>query len=89
MSGRILVSGNPLGRYIRHHSAPEKHDHVVLDFSNGTRITFNDPRRFGTLDLFDTSTESSCKFLAHLGPEPLGNHFDTETFAKKVERKRF
>ena len=88
MSGRILVSGDPLGRYIHQHSAPEKHDHVVLDFSNGTRITFNDPRRFGTLDLFDTSKESTNKFLAHLGPEPLGNHFDPETFVKKIKQRR-
>ena len=88
MSGRILVSGDPLGRYIHEHVAPKKHDHVILDFSNGTRITFNDPRRFGTLDLYDTSNENSNKFLAHLGPEPLSNHFDTETFAKKIKQRR-
>ena len=88
MSGRILVSGDPLGRYIHQHSAPKKHDHVILDFSNGTRITFNDPRRFGTMDLFDTSNESSNKFLEHLGPEPLGNHFDPETFVKKIKQRK-
>ena len=30
MSGRILISGDPLGRYAHQHSAPEKHDHVVF-----------------------------------------------------------
>ena len=88
MSGRILVSGTPLGRYSHQNSAHEKHDHVVLDFSNGTRITFNDPRRFGTLDIYDTSKESSNKFLEHLGPEPLGNHFNAETFVKKIKRRK-
>ena len=45
MSGRMLVSGDPLGRFVHDHPAAEKHDHVVLDMANGARITFNDPRR--------------------------------------------
>ena len=88
MSGRILISGDPLGRYFHQNRAREKHDHVVLDFSNKTRITFNDPRRFGTMDLFDTASESSNKFLAHLGPEPLGNQFDPKKFVKNIKKRR-
>ncbi len=79
MSGRLLISGDPLGRYAHAHSTPEKHDHVILDFSNGARVTFNDPRRFGAMDLFDTTTAASNKLLAQLGPEPLGNLFDAKT----------
>jgi formamidopyrimidine-DNA glycosylase len=75
MSGRMLVSGDPLGRFVREHPAPEKHDHVVLLMANGARITFNDPRRFGAMDLLDTRTAEQHKLLASLGPEPLGNDF--------------
>ncbi|MCL4131305.1 UNVERIFIED_CONTAM: hypothetical protein GTU68_000257 [Idotea baltica] len=64
MSGRMTVSGDPL-----------KHDHVVLHMDNGARITFNDPRRFGAMDLLDTQTAEQHKLLAVLGPEPLGNDF--------------
>ena len=75
MSGRMLVSGDPLGRFVHDHPAPEKHDHVVLDMETGARITFNDPRRFGAMDLMQTATAEEHPLLAQLGPEPLGNSF--------------
>jgi formamidopyrimidine-DNA glycosylase len=75
MSGRMLVSGDPLGQFVHDHPAPEKHDHVVLHMANGARITFNDPRRFGAMDLMETATAETHKLLAVLGPEPLGNAF--------------
>lgn len=76
MSGRMTVSGDPLGRFVHEHPATQKHDHVVLHMDNGARITFNDPRRFGAMDLMATETASQHKLLAALGPEPLGNEFD-------------
>ena len=76
MSGRMLVSGDPLGQFVHDHPMAEKHDHVVLDMANGARITFNDPRRFGAMDLLDTATADQHKLLAVIGPEPLGNDFN-------------
>jgi len=61
---------------VHDHPAAEKHDHVVLDMANGARITFNDPRRFGAMDLLDTATAENHKLLAVIGPEPLGNDFN-------------
>lgn len=75
MSGRMLVSGDPLGRFVHDHPAPEKHDHVVFDMDNGARITFNDPRRFGAMDLLSTNSADEHPLLSSLGPEPLGNVF--------------
>lgn len=75
MSGRMLVSGDPLGVFAHEHPAVEKHDHVVLHMDNGARITFNDPRRFGAMDLIATEIAEQHKLLAVLGPEPLGNDF--------------
>ena len=75
MSGRMLVSGDPLGVFVHEHPAPEKHDHVVFHMENGARITFNDPRRFGAMDLMPTQAAENHKLLALLGPEPLGNDF--------------
>jgi formamidopyrimidine-DNA glycosylase len=72
----MLVSGDPLGQFVHDHPAAEKHDHVVLHMANGARITFNDPRRFGAMDLMDTATADQHKLLSILGPEPLGNEFD-------------
>ena len=67
MSGRILISGDPLGQFHHQHPAPEKHDHVVFDMSNGARITFNDARRFGAMDLGATADIETHKMLAGLG----------------------
>ena len=59
MSGRMLISGDPLGQFVHDHPAPEKHDHVVFHMQNGARITFNDPRRFGAMDLLETATPTA------------------------------
>jgi formamidopyrimidine-DNA glycosylase len=75
MSGRMLISGDPLGQFVHDHPSPEKHDHVVFHMANGARVTFNDPRRFGAMDLLDTATADAHKLLASIGPEPLGNDF--------------
>lgn len=76
MSGRMLVSGDLLGQFVHDHPLPEKHDHVVLHMETGARITFNDPRRFGAMDLFATDGAETHPLLASIGPEPLGNGFD-------------
>ena len=75
MSGRMTVSGDPLGQFVHEHPMPAKHDHVVFHMANGARVTFNDPRRFGAMDLLPTATAEEHKLLSVLGPEPLGNDF--------------
>ncbi|WP_028955530.1 bifunctional DNA-formamidopyrimidine glycosylase/DNA-(apurinic or apyrimidinic site) lyase [Sulfitobacter sp. 20_GPM-1509m] len=87
MSGRMLISGDPLGQFVHNHPAPEKHDHVVLHMDNGARITFNDPRRFGAMDLLDTATAQQHKLLAVLGPEPLGNAFNEDVLVQAFKGK--
>lgn len=76
MSGRMLVSGHTIGSFHHPHPAPAKHDHVVLDMENGVRITFNDARRFGAMDLMATAAEKDHWLIRDLGPEPLGNAFN-------------
>ncbi|MEP2717789.1 bifunctional DNA-formamidopyrimidine glycosylase/DNA-(apurinic or apyrimidinic site) lyase [Pseudophaeobacter sp.] len=75
MSGRMTVSGDPLGQFVHDHPKAAKHDHVVFDMENGARVTFNDPRRFGAMDLIETAGLAEHKLLKVLGPEPLGNDF--------------
>ena len=76
MSGRMLVSGVMLGEFHHDHPAPQKHDHVVLTMDNSARVTFNDARRFGAMDLVETAGAETHPLLSALGPEPLGNAFD-------------
>jgi len=88
MSGRMLVSGAAVGRFVHAHPAPARHDHVVLDMGSGARITFNDPRRFGAMDLVPTACAAAHPLLAGLGPEPLGNGFHERYLAAALEGRR-
>jgi formamidopyrimidine-DNA glycosylase len=85
MSGRMLVSGAVLGEF--HHAlpAPEKHDHVVLTMDSGARITFNDARRFGMMDLMPTAKADDHRLLAGLGPEPLGNSLSESYLRERLK----
>ncbi|MBU2992402.1 bifunctional DNA-formamidopyrimidine glycosylase/DNA-(apurinic or apyrimidinic site) lyase [Octadecabacter sp. 1_MG-2023] len=76
MSGRMTVSGDPLGQFHHDHPAPEKHDHVVFHMANGARVTFNDARRFGAMDLAETAQLEEHWLIKPIGPEPLGNDFN-------------
>ncbi|MCI5038651.1 MAG: bifunctional DNA-formamidopyrimidine glycosylase/DNA-(apurinic or apyrimidinic site) lyase [Donghicola eburneus] len=88
MSGRMLISGAQVGAFAHPHPAPEKHDHVVLNMVGGARITFNDARRFGAMDLARTSEVDSHKWLAGLGPEPLGNAFSEDHLVARLKGRK-
>ena len=79
MSGRMLISDMQVGDFQLKNFVKEKHDHVVLYMANNIRITFNDARRFGMMDLVPTPRLGKHKLLASLGLEPLGNSFN-ETY---------
>ena len=68
----------------------EKHDHVIFELGNTKSpspfLVYSDPRRFGFMDLFDDSKD--CSFLAHLGPEPLGNEMTTQLLIEKFANRR-
>ncbi len=63
------------------------HDHVVLRLSNDHCIIYNDPRRFGFMDLTPSATLNENRFLADLGPEPMGNGFSSKWLAEKFAGK--
>lgn len=75
MSGRFLISGDVPGAFHHEVQPLAAHDHVVLDTDTGGRVTYNDARRFGAMDLIATDKVETHPLLASLGPEPLGNAF--------------
>jgi formamidopyrimidine-DNA glycosylase len=79
------VLGDP--RYFER-AKDEKHDHVVFHMSNGATITFNDPRRFGSMKLVPRPKLDSEPLLRDFGPEPLGNKFDAALLAKACTGKK-
>jgi formamidopyrimidine-DNA glycosylase len=88
MSGRMLISGARIGSFHHDHPAPQKHDHVVLHMEGGARVTFNDARRFGAMDLVPTDRAQDHMLLSGLGPEPFGNDFNEPYLAARLKGRK-
>ncbi len=83
------VSGTP-GDFHHERSKDEKHDHAIfhLDGEGGPRrVIYNDPRRFGFMDIADRSELDANPFLFGLGPEPTGNELSAAYLAERFQRK--
>lgn len=79
MSGRLVIDDGK--------AELEKHDHVVFCCSNGTRIRFNDARRFGMLDVAPTAAIHQHKLLKKLGVEPFSADFNAKMLHEKLQHK--
>jgi formamidopyrimidine-DNA glycosylase len=89
MSGSFRVDKDSApGKYYHERSKSTAHDHVVFHMSNGATVTFNDPRRFGSMKLVSRAKIEHEPLLRALGPEPLGNEFDAAMLAKACARKK-
>jgi formamidopyrimidine-DNA glycosylase len=76
------------GKYHHERSKHVAHDHVVFLMSNGATVTFNDPRRFGSMKLARHADIGEEPLLKNIGPEPLGNAFDAAMLAKACAGKK-
>ncbi|GJM02471.1 MAG: formamidopyrimidine-DNA glycosylase [Rhodomicrobium sp.] len=65
-----------------------KHDHVVFHLSNHDVVSYNDPRRFGFMDLIERGGVAQHKYFSEMGPEPLGNEFDEVMLATKARARK-
>jgi formamidopyrimidine-DNA glycosylase len=65
-----------------------RHDHVVFTMSSGMTVTFNDPRRFGVMDLVPASRLKRHEPLGRMGPEPLSRAFDARALASRCANRR-
>jgi len=79
------------GRFRIFNTSPpplERHDHVVFEAEGGISVRFNDPRRFGFMDLADTDTLAGHKMLKNMGPEPLANDFNGPVLAAALKGRK-
>ncbi len=70
------------------HDDDPKHDHVVFRMASGMLVTFNDPRRFGLMDLALKGALDTHPALKDLGPEPLSPAFDGTILARACHRRK-
>ena len=92
MSGRFIVEapGTPAtepGAYYNEIGRHLKHDHVVFHLGSGARVTYNDVRRFGFMDLLPRSELATSKHFSGMGIEPLGNELSGELIARLFSGK--
>lgn len=66
----------------------DRHDHVVFEMSSGKTVTFNDPRRFGMMDLVPSGELAAHPVLSRLGPEPLSPEFDATALARACQGRK-
>lgn len=64
-----------------------RHDHVEFIFDDGSRLVYNDPRRFGLLKLVGRAEIESMVELRGLGPEPFTREFNGD-YLWRVSRGR-
>ncbi len=83
MSGSFRVESEETattpGSFYHERGAAGAHDHVVFHLDGPTgqaRITYNDPRRFGYMDLIARAALDTHPLFSALGMEPLGNELD-------------
>ena len=81
-------SDEHLGRYYHERGKHLAHDHVVFHLASGSSVTFNDPRRFGSMKLVAREELDGEPQLRGLGPEPLGNAFDAAMLAAACRGKK-
>ncbi len=66
----------------------DAHDHVLFTLSSGATVVFNDPRRFGQMDVIRADELASNRALTSLGPEPLDRRFNATTLARALKSKK-
>jgi formamidopyrimidine-DNA glycosylase len=67
-------------------AAETGHCRVCFNFADGRRLLFTDPRKFGRITLWSCAQEEG--FFASLGPEPLGEEFTVERFARALASRK-
>lgn len=76
MSGRYTVNNSATAEFHHDPGTNPAHDHVVFHMQGGATVTYNDPRRFGFMELWSIEDLANYPRIKDLGPEPLSNHFN-------------
>ena len=77
--------GHPTDSLI--HELPDRHTRVIIDFTDGTRLFFNDLRKFGWMKLYPTAEVPDIPFMRRVGPEPLGDSCGLAAFISRIRRR--
>lgn len=66
---------------------PDKSTRVVIDFTDGGKLFFNDQRKFGWMRLLPSAEVPEIDFLKSVGPEPLEDSFTVDKFIGRINTR--
>lgn len=66
---------------------PNKSTRVNVTFIDGSKLFFNDQRKFGWMRLIPTVEVPNMAFMLKLGPEPLEAAFTPQVFINRIRRR--
>ena len=67
---------------------PDRSTRVQIDFVDGSRLFFNDQRKFGWVKLLPTDEVKNLPFMQKVGPEPLDPQTRAEDFIQRIRRRQ-
>ena len=67
---------------------PDKSTRVTLTFADGSKLFFNDQRKFGWMKLVPSAAVAEMPFMQKVGPEPLDASFTWEVLSSRLQRRR-
>jgi formamidopyrimidine-DNA glycosylase len=67
---------------------PDKSTRVTVEFNDGTKLFFNDQRKFGWMRLLPTVEIPNIDFMKKVGPEPLSDDFTPQDFIQRLSRRK-
>jgi formamidopyrimidine-DNA glycosylase len=79
-------AGHPNGSLVG--ELPDRSTRVTLEFTDGSRLYFNDQRKFGWMRLLPTVEIENLDFFQKVGPEPLSTDFGWQQFRERLLRRK-
>lgn len=67
---------------------PDKSTRVTLSLNDGSKLFFNDQRKFGWMRLIPTPEVQNLDFFKKVGPEPLSSDFNWQIFRDRCQRRK-
>jgi formamidopyrimidine-DNA glycosylase len=67
---------------------PARSTHVIIDFTDGSKLYFNDQRKFGWMRLLPAIEIPEIDFFKKVGPEPLDDDFTVDKFIERLMRRK-
>ncbi|HLA49025.1 MAG TPA: bifunctional DNA-formamidopyrimidine glycosylase/DNA-(apurinic or apyrimidinic site) lyase [Candidatus Saccharimonadales bacterium] len=79
---KVFGAGHPTNSLVG--ELPDKSTRVIIDFTDGSKLFFNDQRKFGWMRLLPTIEVPEIDFMKKVGPEPLENDFTVKEFIERL-----